>query len=785
MKEEVVLAALAGLLHDVGKLTMRAGVLQSEIWNQEAEKSFRYQHALASKDFAGQFLPARWKAALEGIAYHHAPQDHALSRLIQRADHLAAGERRQGQQDKSAPSKTLLRPILTSVQLQDGSPKTDGAQKKDLFYPLRPLSISQEAVFPITDPGVDVIERWYENLLTCFLDEMKAWKKQTPDWDQMEAEAYYLTLTSILRKYLWCVPSATPWEPVKERRTFPDLPLYEHLRLTSAIAACLAADGWDGGADENAPVALLVRGDMSGIQNFIYRITNPGSETEHVAKRLRGRSYYLSALVELTVEWILRSLGVPATCALFVGGGRFDLIVPLSAAQPLQAMRQQLQDWLLKTFQGELTLHIAMQPMCAQDFADMRAIGQKLDAQLEQDKVQKWSERLQEEAFYEPQETQWHVCRICQLTPLSDPGICSLCRVHEQIGSFLPYVTDLVWVKTPARFAEHTDQIVRFEGAPFDSALLIVTNKAELKSAISQNQVIRTVHINETDDFIVPNQPATFGFLANSAPIRGNQVATFEQITELSQGAKRLGVLKADADRLGLVMSEGLNDPTQNLAPTLSRVAALSNALDLFFAGYLNRICEQVSGEGQKFYIMYSGGDDLFLVGPWNAVLELAQKLNKEFQRYAGENPSLSLSAGYVQVKPDYPTHKFSELVDEAEKKAKSNGRNRITVFDVSLPWQTTEVSFERMWKLTQKMVKLVETKQMQRGMIAELGRTFRMHKTSSGLNVMWTPRLHYILYRRMKKEVVDELKPDLLEAMRGMAILVPVSISSLMIRKE
>ncbi len=780
MKEEVVLAALAGLLHDVGKLTMRAGTLQSEIWDREAENSFRYRHALASKDFAERFVPTRWKAALEGVAYHHAPQNHALSRLIQQADHLAAGERRQGEQERSAPSKTLLQPILSSVHL-----KEDERMAK-VFYPLRPLSIEGDAIFPIAAPDPDSVERGYESLSNQLLAEMEEWKRKTVNWDQMEADAYYLTLVSILRKYLWCVPSATPWEPVKDRRTFPDLPLYEHLRLTSAIAACLAADGRDETTDEKAPVALLVRGDVSGIQNFIYRITNPGSETEHVAKRLRGRSYYLSAVMELTVEWILRSLGLPSVCALFVGGGRFDLILPLSVAQSLQTMRQRLQDWLLKTFEGELTLHIAAQPMSAQDFADTRPIGRRLDAQLELGKLQKWNDSLQNEAFYEPQEAKWHVCRICRLTPLADPGICSLCRQHEQIGSCLPFATDLVWVKTPARFEGHSDQVVSFTDAPFGMALLIIKDQEELQSVLTQNQVVRIVHLNKTDDFVVPNQPATFGFLANSAPILAKQVATFEQIAQKSRGAKRLGVLKADADCLGLVMSEGLEDESQNLRPTLSRVAALSSALDLFFAGYLNQICKLASQGEQKFYIMYSGGDDLFLVGPWDAVLELARKLNNEFQRYTGGNPSLSLSAGYVQVKPDYPTHKFSELVDEAEHKAKSDGRDRITAFNISMQWHKTEISFERMWKLATDIVDLVETKKvMPRGMIAELGRTFRMHKTPQGLNVMWTPRLHYILYRRMDKKIVDQLKPDLMEAMRGMAILVPVSISSLMTRKE
>ena len=146
------------------------------------------------------------------------------------------------------------------------------------------------------------------------------------------------------------------------------------------MAACLNESDV-GSTQADQPLALLVRGDLSGIQNFIYRITRPESETEHVAKRLRGRSFYLGLMTDVAVDWLLRELNLPPNCALFVGGGRFDLLVRLSDQTRLSELQHRLEEWLLQEFQGELGLQIAATEVRAKDFGDMRAAYQTLDEQ--------------------------------------------------------------------------------------------------------------------------------------------------------------------------------------------------------------------------------------------------------------------------------------------------------------------------------------------------------------------------------------------------------------------
>jgi CRISPR/Cas system-associated protein Cas10 (large subunit of type III CRISPR-Cas system) len=51
-------------------------------------------------------------------------------------------------------------------------------------------------------------------------------------------KADFRTILALLEKYTSFIPSATPWEK-EDERTVPDVSLYDHLRVTAAIAACL------------------------------------------------------------------------------------------------------------------------------------------------------------------------------------------------------------------------------------------------------------------------------------------------------------------------------------------------------------------------------------------------------------------------------------------------------------------------------------------------------------------------------------------------------------------
>jgi CRISPR-associated protein Csm1 len=819
ISNDVLNAALAGLLHDVGKLVQRAGIeIEDKSFNKDDVGRHGY-HALLSSEFVKNYVPQHLQQGLSGVLFHHRTDlvDADIQR-IRIADHLAAGERRMGSEEQADPREARLIPILSNVELLESPP----TGKK---HRLSSLTIDQKkTTYPTDETTGD-----YEELWKQFIDEISSWKRDMDDaWETQSGDDYFTTLLALFQKYLWCVPSATPWQKdEKPRRAWPDVSLYDHNRLTSAIAACLTFDNSLPDENSDNPVALLVRGDVSGIQSFIYRLSRPEAETEHIAKRLRGRSFYLQLLTEVAVDWILREIQLPESCAIFVGGGRFDLLLPLTAKEILHNLNEKLSNWLFDQFFGEIGILLATEQATPSDFSDTRKISSRLDEKLELAKRHKWLERLSSSEFLEPQShvrDMWHTCKVCQLTPMPDPGqTCPLCSLHERIGKHLPHAKYLVYCYKDLSSIDQ-ERLIRFEGAPFQTQIALIHRKDELQHLSKADGRVKVFAINSTEDFIIPGLASSIRFLANTAPkaikrfkvegeppVEEGDVLHFEAIAELSLGAKRIGVLKADVDRLGLIMSEGLNEEdgskpsNQRLRPTLSRMASLSRMLDLFFAGHLNRICQEVSDEWKAgkskhadsvdglFYILYSGGDDLFIVGPWDQTLHLALRIHDEFYQFTGENKNLTLSAGYIQVKPRYPTQKFAELVGRVEGTAKKEGRNRIAAFGEAMLWKEEDVddssdaSFQWLLDLAQEWALAIkEKKELPSGLIYDLGGLYRQHRTKDGkLQAIWTPRLYYTLARRLKQEARRKYEDNIFKTIASGKTLAPVSIASLLIRER
>ena len=104
--------------------------------------------------------------------------------------------------------------------------------------------------------------------------------------------------------------------------------------------------------------------------------------------------------------------------------------------------------------------------------------------------------------------------------------------------------------------------------------------------------------------------------------------SSLEDMAEVSEGIHRLGVLRMDVDNLGTVFQKGLAQRA-----TISRVSTLSFNLSLFFEGWINAFLKRENFQNRT-YLIYSGGDDLFLVGSWDKIIEAAYEIRKAFGRY-------------------------------------------------------------------------------------------------------------------------------------------------------
>jgi CRISPR-associated protein Csm1 len=156
---------------------------------------------------------------------------------------------------------------------------------------------------------------------------------------------------------------------------------------------------------------------------------------------------------------------------------------------------------------------------------------------------------------------------------------------------------------------------------------------------------------------------------------------TFEDIADASKTEfKRWGVLRADVDDLGAVFSAGLSKPS------LSRVSMLSFAFDHFFKGCVSTIVERMAPVA---FVAYAGGDDLFIIAPWDDLVPLAQGLRNAFSDYVGSDKTVTFTAGAV-IAPSkkYPISRLADAAEAEEKNGKSlPGKDALSFLDSVAHW--------------------------------------------------------------------------------------------------
>ena len=790
---------LAALLHDIGKISQREG---GEYYTKHSDFSGNFISSL--RNYFGDDLT---KDIANLIEKHHEIPSTRNEYIIHIADKLAAGERVKEERGQFKSNEAALLAVTSRINFR----KDCGKEK---FYRLDSLKISKEVLFPKDRPFVE--ERGYERVWNGFIKKIGLLKKYQP-YD-------FTTLFFILKEFGTFVPSATPWEEDQYNRTIPDISLFDHSKVTCAIAACLKKLSEDDFSNTEMlnlietlkqhhkemdiekrrsilessqtaqkPLFILLRGDIAGIQKFIYSITKPKAETKGTSKRLRGRSFYISLLTDVISDWIIREMQLPIPNLLFCGGGRFDILIPNSdfTKKKLKNLQQFLDEWLLEEFYGELSIQLVVVEVAPKDFFEFNQIYKKAEDKLSESKMKKFNEMITKGDFFHSTEQVSDLCNVCLIVPVSKGQICQHCETHFKIGSDLPKKEFISFVYGKCEEFHGTE-------IPFEDfgVTVLLQNEEEMEKILNGklklNSCIFSINPKFSQDlgleFLKENineKPVSFGFkfLGNSVPIGiDGEVLEFEGIANRSTGAKYLGILKMDIDYLGLLFSLGINNPS------ISRIATLSSNLEIFFGAWLNQICENL---GSVFYIVYSGGDDLFIIGPWDKIIELSLEIYKDFREYTCQNPNITLSGGILLVKPQFPIHRFAQLVTEELEKSKHdadklkekgiNEKNRVTVFGETVEWKDGSKSFEELIKFAKVLCEKIEAprKDIPKGFIYYLRQLEIRFKDK-----MWVPYFLYSLTRRIKDE---EVKIDLQRKVPGFIgkMKIPVSYVSLKTRKE
>ena len=533
--------------------------------------------------------------------------------------------------------------------------------------------------------------------------------------------------------------------------------LYDELRVRTAVSL-----------DESKRFQLVL-GDLSGIQSYLFAIAHIGEGG--VAKRLRSRSFHLSLIAKTAALYILDALGLSYRHLIMTAGGIFMLAV--REHDQLEPVRQEMERYLYARYHGSLHLHLSSQVVSIDQLGSISDVIGNLHQDIQRSKMQPAVRLLKDEE-------RWHdsiwlherksgaYCISCRRHPVQDAAadetLCEYCSQDEQNGLMLPK-SQAMWIgrKISNESFNHAVQ-GRHAGVLWDRYDVWLLRDAGYlpesmrRAGYWERWVDRPYDPSGSDSECWMSH----AYISNYIPQKDGAPIHFEGLADMSTGKKMLGIFKADVDRLGLLLSYGLRSERGDYS--FAEYLKASRQLEDFFG---ERLTVQLRDQFPHLYTVFSGGDDLFIIGPWSELPDFAMWLRQEFEQFVEGNPEVTLSASLLFVPPRAPIATFAREADRRleEAKDKTNpfrsakeGRNQVAICGITVEWNDLPTIWERAKQWTEWVKKGVCSSQFIRRLFElwELRETYVRDGKIDGLR--YNALLNYAIRRTEKLPIKNEL---------------------------
>jgi len=688
MNEKRDMIYLAALLHDIGKFYQRAYPGKSDFTKDIADKellNFVTRH-LKSEDFD--------------------------EKIIQHAKLFSNSERLQTA-DEDYQQGVLNQPLLSifSSILSD-----ENSYKK--FLPLKKLDIDN--IPKLADNPNETSSNEYEELWNSFIKEFSELK------DVTNTKVFAETFLKLLEKYTVYIPSST------KKNEIPNVSLFDHSKTTAAFAVSIfnyleeTGDLVDAVQNSDNKPFILIGADLSGIQDFIYDIIG-----KNASKNLKGRSFFIQILMESVVRLILKELGLYKANVIYSAGGNFYIIAQNTdnTISKLNKLILKINSALADAYRRKLYLALDYTEFGKKDLIDEGRLGEiweeLISVKLGKKKKQRYLNELNPDLFKPTNLSKEALTHDGAL--LKDIITGEVIYKNEETGEMdnkkVRYTT-IKQIELGKRLRDAKYWVISFDKHPntkdeytfnpfderfmndkknkieiynyffsespgyFNNAEIISLNKFDSFNK-TQTDNIQSFDFYGGDDFPIYTEKD----LEENPDNEDIKLGDIKQFDDLAKGKNldRLGVLRMDVDNLGKIFALGLPENMR----TFSRFATLSRSIDWFFRGYLNTIWEDFR---EDTMIIYSGGDDLFIIGRWDKTIHFAERIKDDFKTWTCDNPGLTLSGGVAIVTGKFPVLKAAAMAGDFEDEAKGHSiskgdcmnisKNAFTLFGEPLNWE-------------------------------------------------------------------------------------------------
>ncbi len=643
MDEKLINIQIGALLHDIGKIVRRAG---------EAGKK---KHSIAGANYLkeeGILDVEKYREIYDMIKYHHNEEineklkqndkldDSSLAYLVYEADNIASGVDRikyedeineKGEKVKITEIEGLpLNSIFNKLNVQKNKiEKNFGSLRNDRRNFNIPKEKKEKNKIENTE-YLNVLEQVRDDL-----EEMKQKNILTPE-----------KLNSVLEESCIYFPSSSYVD-------YPDVPYYDHVKLTAAVAVCMYI--YDKEKENNRDYKnkyfkksqkkerektkfLFVSGEFTGIQNFIYTIIS-----KMAMKSLRGRSFYLELFIEHIIDEILEALNLSRVNLIYSAGSQFYMLLPNvpKTIEILENYKKIVNDFLLEELGTSVYYEISYTETSAEELGNKLSENIKKENQIKEifkrnsietsrKKLNRYSEKQLEEIFDEDSDlnkiyNDTKECVICKKSEKEEIliknsqnesngniEICDSCKNYIKLGRDISKSFHQKRTFFMEKNCEEKSSKLKFPKYPKGSVEIVFRNFETVEEVEKESdKFYRFYSIN--DDYFGKGNSRNIKIgnynIKSTNEEKENSLVEFTELVKKSKGIERLAVLRADIDNLGTLFQTGFEDrgfvnidgekePYKFVR--FSKTVVLSRYLSDFFKRVINLILERKNLTDEK-----------------------------------------------------------------------------------------------------------------------------------------------------------------------------------------
>ncbi len=700
MDEKLICLQLGALLHDIGKIVRRAD-LDSKDHSEAGSKYLKDNNLLDDK----------YKEVYDMIDYHHAKylssanlREDSLAYIVYEADNIASGIDRVKYENEKIRGNEMdsLNSIFNVIRIE----------KNNLKKTFKLFDFDKNGFNMPTSSNIKLNNSDYKKIIDYIKDNLNSFK------ENINPEKLAIVLEACCSYF----PSSSYVDT-------PDISYYDHVKLTAAISACFYLydkenniqnfkEEYFSDIDRNKKKFLLVSGEFSGIQNFIYTISS-----KMAMKSIRGRSFYLELFAEHIIDEILSTLELSRINLLYSGGSHFYLLLPNTekTKEILDIYKEKINNFILERMGTTIYFEMVYTETSAEELGNgltkeiktenkVGELFRKMSSKVSKAKLSRYSLEQLKELFNENSSlnkiySYTKECTICKKAEdekilennARDFGdeagieLCDSCKGYINLGrdiSKLYHTNDEFIIE---KKSENIEEGVVFPKYLEGYVSILINNKSYILKNMDKIHRYYAINSNYTGDKLCRNiWVGNYNITENG---KGNLIE-FKELVKKSKGIERLAVFRADVDNLGTLFQSGFEnknskEPYKNV--TLSKSVVLSRYLSDFFKRKINLILEKKdaakdnnelfkkycdiicknNSSPRDIVIVYSGGDDVFAIGTWNDIIEFSIDLRTAFKEFT--NNKITLSAGIGFFSENYPIHQMAKKTGNLESLAKAN----------------------------------------------------------------------------------------------------------------